>query len=80
MLKTREDLIQIPAPGVSRAFDLPFIGFTATGETDNGPLPTDRPHVFNIYGAYIFNWMGSTTNSTEFSGFQTVTSGTPMTT
>lgn len=68
------------SPGVSRAFDLPFIGFTATGELDNGPLPTDRPHVFNIYGAYIFSWMGSKSNSTEFSAFQTVTSGTPMTT
>jgi hypothetical protein len=68
------------APGVSRAFDLPFIGFTAEGNPDNGRLPTDRPHVFNIYGAYIFDWMGSKTNSTEFSGFQTVTSGTPQTT
>ena len=68
------------APGVSRAFDLPFIGFTATGELDNGPLPTDRPHVFNIYGAYIFDWMGSNTNSTELSAFQTISSGTPMTT
>lgn len=68
------------APGVSRAFDLPFIGFTAEGKPDNGPLPTDRPHVFNIYGAYIFDWFGSKTNSTEISGFQTVTSGTPMTT
>jgi hypothetical protein len=68
------------APGVSRAFDLPFIGFTAEGEPDNGPLPTDRPHVFNIYGAYIFDWRGSKTNSTEISAFQTVTSGTPQTT
>lgn len=68
------------APGVSRAFDLPFIGFTAEGQPDNGPLPTDRPHVFNFYGAYIFDWMGSKTNSTEFSAFQTITSGTPMTT
>lgn len=68
------------APGVSRAFDLPFIGFTARGEKDNGRLQTDRPHVFNIYGAYIFNWMGSKTNSTEISGFQTVTSGQPQTT
>lgn len=68
------------SPGVSRAFDLPFIGFTATGEPDNGRLPTDRPHVFNIYGAYIFDWMGSKSNSTEISGFQTITSGTPQTT
>lgn len=68
------------SPGVSRAFDLPFIGFTAKGEPDNGRLQTDRPHVFNIYGAYIFDWIGSKTNSTEISAFQTVTSGTPQTT
>ncbi|HEX8734593.1 MAG TPA: TonB-dependent receptor [Pyrinomonadaceae bacterium] len=68
------------APGTTRAFDLPFIGFTATGEPDNGRLETDRPHVFNAYGAYIFDWLGSKTNSTEFSAFQTVTSGTPQTT
>jgi hypothetical protein len=68
------------APGVTRAFDLPFIGFTALGEPDNGPLQTDRPHVFNGYGAYIFDWNGSKSNSTEFSGFQTITSGQPQTT
>ncbi len=67
------------SPGVTRAFDLPFIGFTATGEPDNGRLPTDRPHVFNIYGSYILDW-GGKTNTTEISGFQTLTSGTPMTT
>ncbi len=68
------------SPGVSRAFDLPFIGFTARGEEDNGRLQTDRPHVFNVYGAYIFDWLGSKTNSTEISAFQTVTSGQPQTT
>ena len=68
------------SPGVTRAFDLPFIGFTAEGQPDNGPLPTDRPHVFNVYGAYIFRWMGSKSNSTELSAFQTIASGTPMTT
>jgi len=68
------------SPGVSRAFDLPFIGFTAEGQPDNGPLPTDRPHVFNIYGAYVFDWMGSKSNSTELAAFQTIASGTPMTT
>ncbi len=68
------------SPGVSRAFDLPFIGFTARGTTDNGRLQTDRPHVFNIFGAYIFDWFGSRINSTEISAFQTVTSGQPQTT
>ena len=68
------------SPGVNRFFDLPFIGFTAAGEPDNGRLPTDRPHVFNLYGAYILDWMGSKTNSTELSVFQTVQSGTPNST
>ena len=67
------------SPNVTRAFDLPFIGFTATGELDDGPLQTDRPHVFNMYGAYIFDWKGGS-NSTEFSAFQTIASGTPQTT
>ncbi|HEV7746810.1 MAG TPA: TonB-dependent receptor [Pyrinomonadaceae bacterium] len=68
------------APGVSRAFDLPFIGFTAKGVPDNGRLQTDRPHVFNIFGSYILHWAGEGRHSTEFSGFQTITSGTPQTT
>lgn len=67
------------SPAVSRAFDLPFIGFTATGELDNGRLQTDRPHVFNIYGGYIFDWKGSKSNSTEISAFQNISSGTPQT-
>lgn len=68
------------APGVSRAFDLPFIGFTAEGKPDNGPLPTDRPHVVNLYGAYVFDWFKKGSNSTEIAAFQTFSSGTPMTT
>jgi len=67
-------------PGVSRAFDLPFIGNTAAGGSDRGRLATDRPNVFNGYGAYIFDWHGHKTNSTEFSLFQTIQSGTPQTT
>ncbi|MFZ0749386.1 MAG: hypothetical protein WAM70_08520, partial [Pyrinomonadaceae bacterium] len=50
------------------------------GEKDNGRLQTDRPHVFNIYGAYIFDWKGRRTHSTEIAAFQTVTSGQPQTT
>ena len=68
------------APGVNRFFDLPYIGFTATGEPDNGRLETDRPHVFNVYGSYLFDWFKKRTNSTELSVFQTVASGTPQTT
>lgn len=67
-------------PGVNRSFDLPLIGFQASGGEDVGPLPTDRPHVFNAYGGYVFDWMGSRSNSTEFSAFQTIQSGTPQST
>jgi hypothetical protein len=67
-------------PGVNRSFDLPFIGFTAAGGQDLGRLASDRPHVFNAYGAYILDWFGSKSNSTEISAFQTVQSGTPVTT
>lgn len=67
-------------PGVNRSFDLPFIGFTAAGTSDRGRLATDRPHVFNAYGAYVFDWWKNKVNSTEFSLFQTIQSGTPLTT
>lgn len=67
------------APGVNRFFDLPHIGFTATGEPDNGRLATDRPHVLTAYGTYLFDWFGSKTNSTDFNVFTTVQSGTPVT-
>jgi len=67
-------------PGVNRSFDLPLIGFKANGGSDSGALPTDRPHVFNVYGGYVFDWMGSRSNSTEFSAFQTFQSGTPQST
>lgn len=40
------------SPGTIRAFDLPFIGFIATGEPDNRRLETDRPYVFK--GKFIF--------------------------
>ena len=66
-------------PGVSRAFDLPFIAESASGGSNRGRLATDRPHVFNGYGAYILDWHGRKTNSTEFSVFQTIQSGTPQT-
>lgn len=68
------------SPGVNRFFDLPYIGWTYKGEPDNGLLATDRTHVLNSYGAYIFDWMGSRTNSTDFSYFTTFQSGTPITT
>jgi len=68
------------SPGVNRFFDWAVNGFTAQGTDDYGPLATDRPHVFKAYGGYTFDWLGSKTNSTEFSFFTTLQSGTPQTT
>lgn len=68
------------SPNVNRNFDLPFIGFSALGEPDNGRLPTDRPHSFKFAGAYTYDWWGSKSNSTEISGFTIAQSGTPVTT
>jgi hypothetical protein len=65
------------SPGVNRFFDLPHLGFTAAGEPDNGPLATDRPHVFNAFGQYLLNWGQS--QSTNFAVFTTLQSGTPQT-
>lgn len=41
-------------PGVSRAFDLPYYYFDATGSqrTRVGNLGTDRPHTFKLFGSY----------------------------
>ncbi|MFN0084869.1 MAG: TonB-dependent receptor domain-containing protein [Blastocatellia bacterium] len=68
------------SPGVNRFFDLPHLGFTAAGTPDNGRLATDRPHVFNMYGAYNFNWFEKVKNQeTLLSLFSTAQSGTPIT-
>ncbi|MDQ3011308.1 MAG: TonB-dependent receptor, partial [Acidobacteriota bacterium] len=68
------------SPGVNRFFDLPHLGFTADGKPDNGRLATDRPHVFNAYGAYNFKWFGAVKGQeTQFGLFTTAQSGTPLT-
>lgn len=66
------------SPNVDRNFDSPISGFTADGRPDNGRLATDRPHVFKMFGGYNVNW--SENNTTEFSAFQNISSGTPITT
>lgn len=68
------------SPNVSRYYDLPFIGFTADGKPDNGPLPTDRPHFFKFGGNYNFDWWGSKSNTTSVNMFYQIGSGTPVTT
>lgn len=68
------------SPGVNRFFDLPPLGFNADGDPDNGPLATDRPHVFKAFGGYSYKWFGSETNRTTVSAFTSIQSGTPLTT
>jgi hypothetical protein len=68
------------SPNVSRLFDLPWVGFNANGEPDNGRLATDRPHVFKAFGGYTFDWWGHKANSTTISAYTSFQSGTPLTT
>jgi hypothetical protein len=65
------------SPNVNRFFDLPFLGYNADGEPDNGLLATDRTHVFKAYGGYTHEW--SRTNATTISAFTSIQSGTPLT-
>lgn len=67
-------------PNVNRDFDLPQVGFTASGQEAIGILPLDRTHVFKASGTYTFDWWASKANSTDVSFFTTAQSGTPMTT
>lgn len=69
------------SPNVNRVFDLPFEPFTASGKPNNGLLPTDRTHVFKLYGAYGFDYgrFGSKSNTTNISAYTTIQSGTPLT-
>ncbi|MCU1290181.1 MAG: Outer rane receptor for ferrienterochelin and colicin [Acidobacteria bacterium] len=67
-------------PNVNRDFDLPQVGFTASGEEALGLLPLDRTHVFKASGTYSFDWWANKSNTTDISFFTTAQSGTPRTT
>ena len=67
---------QVARPGTNTAlfYDSEAFLLDANGKYINGPLATDRPHVFKAYGAYNFKW-GTTVSANYFAG-----SGTPLTT
>lgn len=65
------------SPDTTRSFDEPFYYFGANGLSNNGPLPTDRPHAFKGYGYYTLPWW-SKTNQTTFGIFQAAYSGSPV--
>ena len=63
------------SPDTTRAFDEPFYYFGANGQSNNGPLPTDRPNVLKGYIYYQLPWKGMTTS---FGLFQTAYQGSPV--
>ena len=66
-------------PGVSRAFDLPYYYFDASGDQTpkNGLLGTDRTHAFK---AFLYYRLKSGLGTTILGVNQVVLSGTPDTT
>jgi hypothetical protein len=66
-------------PGVSRAFDLPYYYFDASGDqkTKEGNLGTDRTHALKVFAYYQLN---SGLGTTNIGVNQLVLSGTPDTT
>ena len=67
------------APNNSRAFDESFFQYDANGRSSSGPLGTDRPNAFKGYAYYRVPWKGGRTSS-NIGWFQTLYSGTPMST
>jgi hypothetical protein len=64
-----------PGGNANRYFDLDEALYDANGNLGLiGRLPTDRPHVFKVYGAKQFKW------GTDVGAFFRAMSGTPMTT
>ncbi len=43
-------------PNASRYYDQWYLNYDQKGQEDIGPLMTDRPHQFKLYGAYSFDF------------------------
>jgi hypothetical protein len=64
-----------PGGNANRYFDLDEAFCDANGDCQQlGNLPTDRPHVFKLYGSKQFKW------GTDVGAFFRASSGTPVTT
>ncbi|MEZ5344752.1 MAG: TonB-dependent receptor [Pyrinomonadaceae bacterium] len=73
------------SPNVNRFFDTPADGFVVGGAPNDGLLPTDRTHVFKVFGTYMFNNNSPLirlpqNQELEMSAFFIGQSGTPLTT
>jgi hypothetical protein len=50
------------SPNNGRAFDIPTMTYTPSGNIDDGPLATDRPHTGKVQGYYMLKWLGMESN------------------
>jgi hypothetical protein len=63
------------SPNNGRAFDIPTMSYVPSGQIDDGPLSTDRPHTGKVFGYYRQRWAGMET----LLGFtQSAFQGTPI--
>jgi len=65
------------SPNNNRSFDQPQMQFTAYGKPFGGPLPTDRPNAFQLFGAYRPSWFHS---DSTIGLSQSIFQGTPVST
>jgi len=65
------------APNNGRAFDIPTMGYLPSGQPDDGPLATDRPHTGKAFGFYRLRWGKM---ETLFGWTQVAFQGTPIST
>jgi len=73
---SQQSLGSVARAGVNatRAWDLDEVMFNSHGQYLFGRLPTDRPHVFKLFGNYSFRW------GTQVGGFFRAQSGIPVST
>ncbi len=50
------------SPDTTRSFDEPFYYFKYNGQSNDGPLPTDRPNTIKGYAYYNLPWKGMTSS------------------
>jgi hypothetical protein len=65
------------SPNNHRAFDIPTMTYLPSGQIDDGPLPTDRPHTVSAFGFYRQKWFGM---ESRFGFTQAIYQGSPIST
>ena len=63
------------SPNNHRAFDIPTMTYLPSGQIDDGPLSTDRPHTAKAFAFYRQKWFGM---QTVFGVTQLLYQGTPL--